>query len=396
MSEGMFGSVAKSFGFGDQMENLDPNVEVTHQSFGEKLSSAFCGIGVGIVLVLGALGLAGWNEYRNVATLRTISEGRDVVVKDVLCSPIDVNNHGMLVHLACDVTGAVNLAGNGTLGLMGVSAIGYKLEKYTEQNAWKETKSSKTTKDKVGGGSTTKTTYSYSQEWTTMPATGKTANNGVRCVNPAALVPLGSAVLGTAPAKMGDFKMSEYVVSQAMSSKTLTPSCSGGNVCGTKMVTESKYIYTPETRVRTGFTLGTMTDATVVAKQKEPDTFEQWYGTYDPDYGIYQATAGKKTAEEMFTAQEEANDAVTWILRVVSLVLVIVGLQMVTAPLTVVADIIPVIGPMISGMIGSFLCMFNTGIGPPVSARGSCCTRTQTRRLARTTTTVGPSRTPRC
>jgi len=195
----------------------------------------------------------------------------------------------------------------------------------------------------------------------------KTANSNVMCVNPAPIVALGSAVIGTATAKMGDFKMPANIASQVTKPKTLTPSCTGGNVCGTTIVTGSKYFYTPETRVRTAFTLSNMTDATVLAKQKAPDTFETWHGTYDPDYGIYLVTSGKKTADEMFAAQEASNDAMTWILRVVSLVLVIMGLQMVTAPLTVVADVIPVIGPMISGMVRGFLTIFNTLVG--------CCCR---------------------
>jgi hypothetical protein len=80
-------------------------------------------------------------------------------------------------------------------------------------------------------------------------------------------------------------------------------------------------------------------------------------------FAWFRVCPGKKTVDDMFTMLEDENRVITWILRAISLVLTIVGLQLITAPLTVVADIIPLIGPAISGIIGTLLCALNTGVG---------------------------------
>ena len=59
------------------------------------------GARVGVLLFFGMLGLAGWNEYRNVATLRTLAEGRDSVQALTQCTDINEEFHGKLVHVTC-------------------------------------------------------------------------------------------------------------------------------------------------------------------------------------------------------------------------------------------------------------------------------------------------------
>jgi hypothetical protein len=78
---------------------------------------------------------------------------------------------------------------------------------------------------------------------------------------------------------------------------------------------------------------------------------------------LYEATAASKTAEEMFAAAEASNEALTWILRILTLGGVVMSLQMVTAPISIAPDIIPFCGPMIGDMVGCLLCCFNCCLG---------------------------------
>ncbi len=57
----------------------------------------------GIVLFVGSLTLAGWNEYRTVATAKTLAAARDNL-HEIACSPVDLGNQGLLVHAACDLS----------------------------------------------------------------------------------------------------------------------------------------------------------------------------------------------------------------------------------------------------------------------------------------------------
>ena len=58
---------------------------------------------IGLFIWAAALSVAGWNEYRNVATMKTLQAGRDNV-KEARCKP-DNELNGKLVHLSCDLSG---------------------------------------------------------------------------------------------------------------------------------------------------------------------------------------------------------------------------------------------------------------------------------------------------
>ena len=59
--------------------------------------------GLGILIWAAALSVSGWNEYRNVATVKTLQAGR-AAVKEAQCSR-DNELDGELVHLSCSLSG---------------------------------------------------------------------------------------------------------------------------------------------------------------------------------------------------------------------------------------------------------------------------------------------------
>ena len=90
--------------------------------------------------------------------------------------------------------------------------------------------------------------------------------------------------------------------------------------------------------------------------------------------------------QDMLDGAEASNEALTWILRIVTLGGVVVSLQvrgrliqykkrensadlhsttlqMVTAPISVAPDIIPLCGSLIGDMVGCLLCCFNVCLG---------------------------------
>ena len=103
------------------------------------------------------------------------------------------------------------------------------------------------------------------------------------------------------------------------------------------------------------------TDATIAAQQEADGTFKKWVPEgvdefYSPwDYGSF----GKKDKETILQELYDDNDFVKVLLRVIGWLLTWWGLQMVTGPLTVLPDLIPVIGPCIGDLIGAALCCVN-------------------------------------
>ena len=59
--------------------------------------------GAGVILFAGSLALAGWNEYRSVATEKTIAAASDNV-HEISCGVVLPSNEGLLVHAACDLS----------------------------------------------------------------------------------------------------------------------------------------------------------------------------------------------------------------------------------------------------------------------------------------------------
>jgi len=99
------------------------------------------------------------------------------------------------------------------------------------------------------------------------------------------------------------------------------------------------------------------------ASRRTPRTFETWLSPYGNDYSIYDVKEGAVSAEDMLASAEAANDTVTWVLRVLTLGGVIIGLQMLSAPLALAPDAIPFCGSLIGDMAGCVLCWFNCCLG---------------------------------
>ena len=61
---------------------------------------------------------------------------------------------------------------------------------------------------------------------------------------------------------------------------------------------------------------------------------------------------GVATAPEMFDAAQQANTVLTWILRFAGVLLMTVGFRMILGPLSVLADVLPVLGNLVEKGVG--------------------------------------------
>ena len=56
---------------------------------------------------------------------------------------------------------------------------------------------------------------------------------------------------------------------------------------------------------------------------------------------------GEKSMEEMFASAQSANTVMCWIVRLVGILLMYMGLSMVFRPLSVLADVLPILGDIV-------------------------------------------------
>lgn len=329
----------------------DVVTEVTKQSWLSRIGGSFKGVAFGALLVIAAIPLLFWNEGRAVERQKTLEEGGGAVIS-VASDAIDSSNEGALVH----VSGTADSDAMLVDPVFGVSAEALKLRRTVEMYQWQETASSET-KDKLGGGQETVTTYTYSLGWSERVIDSSGFKEPTGHQNPDSM-PYESGETVAEPVTLGDFTLSPSLVRAIGGHAPLdlpedVPAPVG---LGAAMVKQQNGFYiggdpaSPQVGdLRVSFAAVMPTEVSVIAQQTG--------GTFAPYRGeaggtIELIVPGVKTAEEMILAAEESNRLLTWILRVAGFLIAFVGLTTVLRPLSVLADVVPVIGRVVGAGTG--------------------------------------------
>lgn len=140
----------------------DRITRTTHQGYFSRLANSFFGVLIGFLLVPGSVLLMSWNEHRTIHRTKGLIEAESVVAE--VADPLEVLStfDQRLVH----VTGKA--ATDETLKdtEFPIERQALRLERQVEMYQWVEHKDSKT-RDRIGGGRETITTYEYRKEWKT-------------------------------------------------------------------------------------------------------------------------------------------------------------------------------------------------------------------------------------
>ncbi|MBQ9463408.1 MAG: TMEM43 family protein [Bacteroidales bacterium] len=138
--------------------------KVTTTSYGGRLKNALGGVGMGFLLLIVGTVLLFWNEGRTVKTTRMLKEAQKACVELSDPSSVNAELNGKMIH----ATGFASTDEILTDSQFGLSLNAIKLIRNTEYYQWVEHQSTET-RDKVGGGQETITTYTYSKEWVSTP-----------------------------------------------------------------------------------------------------------------------------------------------------------------------------------------------------------------------------------
>jgi len=136
----------------------------TKTSYGQRVGNSFKGIGSGFLLLILGTVLLWWNEGRAVKTTRMLNRAEKVAVHMDNIASVDPQFDGQLVHASGLATTNDVLIDN----MFGVQENAIKLIRKVEYYQVQETSSSQT-KDKIGGGQETVTTYDYKNVWSSSP-----------------------------------------------------------------------------------------------------------------------------------------------------------------------------------------------------------------------------------
>ncbi len=377
--------------------------ETTQTSWGSRLGGAFKGMVTGIVLVVVGTILLYWNEGRTVKTGGAINEARSVAVKVDDISRVDPALAGKVIY----ATGRADTRDVLTDPIFGASATAIDISRRVEYYQWQE-HSRQETRKKLGGGEETVTTYTYTREWVGGPIDSGSFKDPEYQGRNKVLASYEDETLYAPNVTFGGYTLPDFLkrsiggavpldlvldedrkkaifeglsVEPGPVGNAALPAVSSsdpasldaalmGGVSGV-VPPQDRYIHaqgnvlylgekpgSPQVGdIRVTFTQTPPADVSIIA-QVAGNTFEEFTATNG--YTFSRLSMGTVGMERMFAGAESDNAIMAWILRVVGTIVVIAGLGTILHPLSVIADVIPILGSIVG--VGTGLVAFLLGL----------------------------------
>ena len=328
----------------------DQFTEISHTSWGSRIGGSIKGILFGLLLLAGAVVLLFWNEGRAVQTAKSLTEGA-AAVQSVAAQPVDPALEGKLIH----ITGPPVTKGSLRDPAFGVTVQALRLKRIAQMYQWGEETHTKTEK-KVGGGEVKTTTYNYRKEWSERPIDSGRFHHPEGHRNPG-IMPYRSQTLTAGGVTLGAFKLSSQQVAQVDAFQPLALSKDNHQPpADLKAQSQESGLYLGQNSAdpqvgdqKVSFQVVPLTTLSVVGVQKGSSLapFEAKAGD-----SIMMVWAGEHSAASMFKQAQSANRTLGWVLRLVGLVLMVVGLVMLLRPISVVLDVLPILGNIAGAGLG--------------------------------------------
>jgi hypothetical protein len=225
---------------------------------------------------------------------------------------------------------------------------------------WKENEKTEKRK-KLGGGEETVTTYTYEKNWSHDPIESSSFHESSGHENPGSF-PIQANTVVADPVHVGAFTLSNEQLDQLSDGKPLGVT--------EAMLQEVPEPLGPQLKVSDGrFYLGEnpgspqVGDVRISFEVVNPATVSLVGVQTGETFAPYQAQAGDSillveegnhTADEMFKAAQSANTVLTWIVRAGGVLMMFIGLLAVFKPISVFADVVPLVGTMLGAGLGVF------------------------------------------
>ena len=348
---------------------VDRITRSVQQGFFSRMANSFVGIIVGICMVPGSVLLVSWNEYRTVHRSRGLAEGERVVaeVADAFEILPALNDH--LVHVTGTATTEQILSDPD----FGVSEKAMRIDRQVEMFQWVEHKESKT-RDKLGGGRETITTYKYERKWHEGRVNSESFEERSGHENPTLRYSGQSQV--TDRATLGALRLRSSLVESKMNSwknipleKTvLLAKMDEGTQQHYKI--DGAYLYfsavvpiagEPQLGdMRFQFRVVEPAQVSVLSMQRPEELVP--FQTSNGEV-IEHLAMGNVSAAEMFNSLKFENSMIAWLVRIGGWILACVGFSLIAGPLKSLASVVPMFG----GLVGSMTVLVSFLLGSIVT-----------------------------
>ncbi len=325
--------------------------EVTSQSWFSRLGNAFKGILFGIVMVIVSFPLLFWNEGRAVKRYKTLEEGGGAVIS-VMVDRVDPSNQGKLVHISGKAETAAMLMDQE----FGVSTNAIKLKRVVEMYQWQEESTSEQ-KKKLGGGTETVTTYSYTTSWSDSIIDSNSFKKPGGHENPSQM-PYQQTEQVSGAVTVGAFNLSPSLINKM---RVYTPVLLGIEYTLPQRLQEKASVTSNTIYIGQDPSSPQVGDVRVLFQEVKPMDISLVATQVDNTFEPYRAKAGGTIellqpgihdADAMFQQAQKSNTIITWLLRGVGFIIMLGGFRLILAPLAVFADVLPILGSMVGAGTG--------------------------------------------
>ncbi len=351
------------------MSDENSYTEVTTVSYGERIGQSFKGIVFGIILFLAGTALLYWNEGRAVRTGDAINEAQLATVDLPSITTIDSAFNGKMVH----ATGRAATKDVLKDPVTDVSINAISLIRKVTYYQWVE--SSRTTENKKLDGSIEKTTtYTYEKKWVSSPVSSsafkKPEGHGNEII-----FDMKSETWTANDVSFGAYKLPNFLINSIGGAKEIIPTVDGEALQKSMFPNyveddendplihvQQNILYIGEEPhdpdigdIRIVYSAKPDADVSILAKVNS-NTFDKFLAGNGNTF--YQLDMGIVGANIMYQGAKDANTTMTWILRVVGILMVIGGLKMLVAPFVVISSIIPILGDLLGAGAGLVASLF--------------------------------------
>jgi len=338
----------------------------TTTSYGKRLTGSFKQIGTGFTMLIIGTILLFWNEGSFVKTKKSLQEAESVLVRVNDVSEVDPSLNGKLIHASAFADTKETLSD----GLFGINEVAIAISRKVEYYQYEE-RTSTQTKDKIGGGQETVTTYTYEKQWSSVPVISERFSDPEYKSSNFTLTTIESKSERAKDVSFGGYRLPGFIISSISGFVPANAELTASEIAQWEQVVSPKtgdesdnqtvhvignVVYfgkTPSSPsigdLRVTLTKVMPADISIIAKVNG-NTFEQFIASNGKT--VSQVSMGIVSAESMFASAHSSNKMWTWILRFVGFFLVIGAFKAIFSFLPTLFKVLPFLGNIVGAGVG--------------------------------------------
>lgn len=354
---------------------MNTYVKTEHKGYFSRIANSFIAALFGLLMVPGSVVLISWNEYRTVHRARGLEEAEKVVVEVPSIDQVQTELNDQLVHLQGHANTEETLKDRN----FNISKNAIRFRREVEMYQWVERRDTKT-RDKIGGGQETITTFEYNKRWEKNRVASERFEQQIGHQNPEEKFK--GETIDAVKVNVGAYQLSPSLV-QSMSrwqAADIDPETCLETIPEAErkhLKIDGQQIYysvSPEgsslfpgigdQRIRFSFVVPS--DVSVLAAQKgeQLTPFKTSNGEE-----IESLEEGNVTAADMFKTLKNRNSMIAWLLRGLGWGVASLGFLLIMGPLSTMASVIPFLGRItgaatfgVSVVLGAIVALVTIGI----------------------------------